>query len=53
MSVLTAIPACYADSYADARARFHAAVDDPSAPDDCAPRESVEVRVALALMLIF
>ena len=27
---------------------FHAAVDDPSAPDDCAPRESVEVRVALA-----
>ena len=25
MSVLTAIPACFADSYADARARFHAA----------------------------
>ena len=27
---------------------FHAAVDDPEAPDGCAPRESVEVRVALA-----
>lgn len=27
---------------------FHAAVDDPDAPDGCAPRESVEVRVALA-----
>jgi len=27
---------------------FHAAVDDPTAPDDCPPRESVEVRVALA-----
>ena len=27
---------------------FHAAVDDPAAPDGCAPRESVEVRVVLA-----
>ncbi|KAL3909108.1 MAG: hypothetical protein SGPRY_009542 [Prymnesium sp.] len=27
---------------------FHAAFDDPTAPVDCAPRESVEIRVALA-----
>ena len=27
---------------------FHAACDDPGAPDGCPPRESVEVRVALA-----
>ncbi len=36
---------CY-DSATDGRARFtpHTAFDDPTAPDDAAPRESIEVR---------
>ena len=38
------------DSVTDGRARFtpHSAFDDPTAPDDAAPRESIEVRTLIS-----
>jgi hypothetical protein len=40
---------CY-DSATDGRARFtaHTAFDNPTAPDDAAPRESIEVRTLIS-----
>jgi len=40
---------CY-DSATDGRARFtaHTAFDDPTAPDDAPPRESIEVRTLIS-----
>jgi len=40
---------CY-DSATDGRARFtaHTAFDDPTAPEDAAPRESIEVRTLIS-----
>ena len=43
---------CY-DSATDGRARFtaHTAFDDPTAPDDAPPRESIEVRTLISYAL--